>query len=400
MKTIEEIRELMSDLESDRIERTVSFRMDKLGPAVCAFSNDFANHKQPGYILLGVEDEGKVKGMSITDQLLLQIGDVKSNGNVLPQPSMLVSEVFKIDGGDVVLVEVSPSLYPPVRYDGRCHIRIGPRKSLANVDEERILSERRASYAKTYDLSPARGRTIDDLSIDHFKLSYLPLAIDRDTLEANGRSIEEQMSALRFYDLKEGCPTYAGILLFGINPLFDLPGAYMQYIKFSGTEMTSNVEQDKEFSGALITELKNIDDFVKYSIIKKRPVKTNSFQEQLLINYPYWALRELLMNAIMHRSYETNSPIYIYEFSDRIEIHNSGGLFGDVNPENFPNASGYRNVVLAEALKQLGYVNKFNYGVKKAIDELLRNGNELPIFELTLITKFKVSIPINKQWQQ
>jgi ATP-dependent DNA helicase RecG len=229
-------------------------------------------------------------------------------------------------------------------------------------------------------------------------LSYLPLAIDKETLEANGRSTEEQMASLRFYDLKENCPTNAGILVFGINPLFQLPGAYIQYVKFEGEEMISSVVFEKEFSGALISELGIVDDFIKNNIIKERPVRTGSFQEKKIVNYPYWALRELVMNAIMHRSYETNSPIYIYEFSDRIEIHNSGGLYGDVNASNFPNASGYRNVVLAETLKRLGYVNRFNYGVKRAIHELEINGNGQPEFDLTLTTKFKVTVPINMIW--
>lgn len=103
-------------------------------------------------------------------------------------------------------------------------------------------------------------------------------------------------------------------------------------------------------------------------------------------------------NAIMHRSYESNSPIYIYEFTNRIEILNPGGLYGDVNAQNFPNASDYRNVVIAEALKIMGYVNRFNYGVRRAIDELNKNGNGQPDFDLTLGTKFKVSISINTKW--
>ena len=267
------------------------------------------------------------------------------------------------------------------------------RELMTNLESDRIEND-----AKTFDLVPAMGRSIQDLSVEYFRMSYLPLAIDKETIEANGRSIEEQMAALRFFDLKENCPTNAGILIFGTNPLFDLPGAYIQYVKFSGEEMTSEVAFEKEFAGGLISELKNIDDFVKSNIIKERPIKNDSFQEKTITNYPFWALRELIMNAIMHRSYETNSPIYIYEFSNRIEIHNSGGLFGDVNASNFPNASGYRNVVLAEALKRLGYVNRFNYGVKRAIDELEKNGNGEPIFDLTSITKFKVSVPINNQW--
>lgn len=169
-----EIRALIENLESDNIERTISFREDKLGPAVCAFSNDFPNNKKSGYILLGVKDDGTVAGITIGDEELKKIGGIKSNGNVLPQPSIVVSEVFQIDGGDVVVVEVKPSLYPPVRYDGRCWIRIGPRKSIANIAEENILIERRASYAKTYDLVPALGATAGDISEEYFTLSSNP----------------------------------------------------------------------------------------------------------------------------------------------------------------------------------------------------------------------------------
>jgi ATP-dependent DNA helicase RecG len=398
MMTVDIVKELLNDMESDRIERTMSVREDKLGPAVCALANDFPNNKKPGYILLGVKDDGSLGGHVWPDEELQKIGNVKTNGNVLPQPSLVVSEVFKFNDGEIVVVEVKPSLYPPVRFDGRCWIRVGPRKAKATIDEERILIERRASYAKTYDLIPALGSSRDDLSIEHFKLSYLPIAIDEETLKENGRSIEEQMAALRFFDLKENCPTNAGILMFGTNTLFQIPGAFIQYLKFEGEDMTSNVEFEKKFSGALITELSVLDDFVKNNIIKSRPLKIDSFQEKTVLNYPYWSLRELVMNAIMHRSYESNAPIYIYEFTNRIEIINPGGLFGDVNAQNFPNTSDYRNVVLAEAMKRLGYVNRFNYGIKRAIDELARSSNVIPEFDLTLTTKFKVTIPINNEW--
>jgi ATP-dependent DNA helicase RecG len=398
MITEEKVRALIADMESDLIERTISIKENKLGPAVCALSNDFPNHKQAGYILLGVHDNGKLAGMTWTDDTLQAIGNVKSNGNVLPQPSMVVSPVYKFPEGEVVVIQINPSHYPPVRYDGRCWIRIGPRRDRATVEEEKILIERRASYAKTYDLVPALGAKSDDLALEYFKSAYLPAAIDKDTIKENNRTVEEQLASLRFYDARESCPTNAGILLFGVNPEFFLPGAYIQYVKFRGEEMTGDVEFEKKFSGALITELNSVDNFIKNNIIKERPIKKDSFQEHTIRNYSYWALRELIMNAIMHRNYEANAPIYIYEFSNRIEILNPGGLFGDANPQNFPNASDYRNVVLAESMKILGYVNRFNYGVKRAIDELVKNGNGKPDFDLTLGTKFKVSIFLHKGW--
>ena len=121
-------------------------------------------------------------------------------------------------------------------------------------------------------------------------------------------------------------------------------------------------------------------------------------QELQIYNYPLWAMREFVMNAIMHRDYESNAPIYIYEFEDRIELINSGGLFGDVRPENFPNASDYRNPVLAEIMKNLGYVNRFNFGIRNAQQKLLDNGNQPAEFRLDLITKFQVTIKIHPDW--
>lgn len=396
--TQEEVNKLIADLESDTVERTISFREDKLGSAVCSLSNDYPNHRKSGYILLGVNDDGSLNGLKIGDEELQKIGNVKSNGNVLPQPSLIVSPVFHSAEGDVVVVEVRPSSYPPVRYKGTCYIRVGPRCSTATPEEESTLTERRASFAKTYDLVPALGSTLADLSEEYFVLSYLPLAIDEETRQRNGRTTIQKMASLRFYDIKQDCPTNGGILMFGLNPLFQIPGAYIQYIKFGGEQMTDPVEFEKLFSGALITELKNIDDFIKNNIIKERRVRTDSFQEQSVKNYSYWAIRELMMNAIMHRNYESNSPIYIYEFTDRIEIVNPGGLYGDVNIHNFPHASDYRNIVLAESMKLLGYVNRFNYGVQNAIFELKKNGNGEPEFDLTLVSKFKVTIHINKEW--
>ncbi len=390
---------LISDMESDWIERTRSTADDKLGQAICAFSNDFPNHKHPGYLLLGVNDDGSLSGKKWVDGDLQKIGGMKTNGKILPQPSIVVSQVFNFDDGDVIVIEVKPSTYPPVRYDGRCWIRIGPRRDKASLEEERILTERRVSYARTYDLVPTLGSNVSDLSIDLFKLNYLPFAIDKDTLAENGRTIEEQLASLRFYDVKEKCPSNAGILMFGLNPEYYIPGSYTQYVKFVGEEMTTDVDYEKKFSGALITELQSLDEFIKVNVVKDRPVKEESFQEITVRNYPYWALRELIMNAVMHRNYESNAPIYIYEFSNRIEIINPGGLFGEATPQNFPNASDYRNVVIAEAMKVLGYVNRFNYGVKRAKDELIKNGNGEPEFDLNLTTKFKVTIPINKQWK-
>jgi ATP-dependent DNA helicase RecG len=81
---------------------------------------------------------------------------------------------------------------------------------------------------------------------------------------------------------------------------------------------------------------------------------------------------------VLHRSYEgTNAPVRVYWFADRIEIHSPGGPFGQVNPENFgrPGVTDYRNPHLAEALKILGFVQKFGAGIPIARQSLEKNAN-------------------------
>lgn len=65
------------------------------------------------------------------------------------------------------------------------------------------------------------------------------------------------------------------------------------------------LQAEKEFSGPLITILKNLDDFVSTNVTRERSLMGDGFQQQILTNYPTWALRELLMNAVMHRDYES-----------------------------------------------------------------------------------------------
>ncbi len=389
----DELLEMLSDIESARIERTISVNnTDKFGQAICAFSNDLPNYQKCGYLIIGADDKtGKLSGLKVTDQLLQNLAAIKDNGNIVPPPALSV-EKFVFDEGELAIVEVSPHFQPPVRYKQQVWIRNGPRKAVANEGEERILSEKRSSFARAFETQPCHESQLEDLSLDIFKLSYLPSAIDRETLERNNRDVREQLASLKFFDLKANKPTNAGVIMFGKNPSFFLPGDYIQYVRFNGTELTDDVAFEKTFSGDLLTQLRIIDDFIKNQIIKESPIKATTLREDKKINYPNWAIRELLLNAIIHRDYQANAPIKFYEFTDRIEITNPGGLFGEARPENFPNMNAYRNPEIASVAKNLGYVNKFNVGVKRAIKLLSENGNPEPDFKKNELHHFCVII--------
>jgi len=138
---------------------------------------------------------------------------------------------------------------------------------------------------------------------------------------------------------------------------------------------------EHEFKDNLCLTLPQLDTFIKTTISNRRPIPVSATREEMIADYPDWATRELLMNAICHRDYSSSGPIQFYQYNDRIEIQNHGGLFGRATVENFPFVNDYRNIVVAEAMKVLGYVNRHSRGVIKVQKDLAANGNGEAVYD-------------------
>lgn len=391
--TKDEIRSLLGDIENERVERTLSTdNTKKMSEAICSFANDIRNTKKPGYFLIGADDDGNIDGQTFTDEQLRSYAGLRNSGTILPPPAMMVYKM-SFPEGEVAVIEVQPSEDTPVRYKGVIWIRIGARKAEANTEEERILTEKGQIHSSSFDGRPCREASIDDIDVELFKNEYLPKAVSTATLAKDKRTPIQQMASLRLFDTRFNCPTYAGMLLLGNNPQYFIPGAYIQYVKFAGTNRATKVLKENRFKGNLISMLKELEYFIKYSIESKRPEFVSVLREEPRINYPWEAIRELAMNAVMHRAYNgNNSPIKFYEYSDRIEIDNPGNLYGKVNLENFPNETDYRNPNIAEIMLNLGYVNRFGSGVNTVSTLLEENKSNPAEFLLGDYTTFKVVV--------
>jgi ATP-dependent DNA helicase RecG len=116
MLTDNEIAALFRDTESDRVERKRNFQAaaDRIRQAICAFANDLPNHRQPGLVIVGQEDDGSCSRIDVDDELLKTLGGLRSEGLILPFPMMSVTR-REIDGCTVAVIEVAPSTQPPVR---------------------------------------------------------------------------------------------------------------------------------------------------------------------------------------------------------------------------------------------------------------------------------------------
>ena len=378
--TDRDLEAMLSDIESDLVERKESLRggaSKTIRQAVCAFANDLPDHRRPGIVFVGVADNGRPVGADVTDDMLLQLGGIKADGNIVPPPTMEVHKL-RVSDHEVAVVTVHPSDAPPVRYDGRIWIRVGPRRAIASVQDERILNEKRRFRDAHFDAQPVREATLGDLDLMRFDNEYLPNAIDAETLALNQRSTEERLAVTKMIVAPDDpTPTVAGILVLGLGPQDFLPGAYARFLRFDGNNSTDDVIDTADCSGCITDVIRQLEEKI-VAHNRTRVDFRNRFRERRESSYPSDALRQLVRNAIMHRTYEgTNAPVRLNWFDDRIEIISPGGPYGVVNVDNFgeSGAADYRNPIIAEAMRVLGMVQRYGLGIDLARKALKDNGN-------------------------
>ncbi|MBI4569539.1 MAG: putative DNA binding domain-containing protein [Planctomycetes bacterium] len=378
-----ELERLLDDIESDRAERTESVNDgDKWRKAVCAFANDLPDHRRAGVLFVGVGNDGRPTGVEITDTLLLNLSHMRNDGNILPFPSLDV-EKRKLKGKDVAVVFVHPSHSPPVRFKGLVEIRSGPRRGIANPDDERRLNEKRRFRDIPFDIRPLVSAGVDVLDELVFRREYLPHAVALEVVEQNQRTLEQQLSAARFvHPGPPACATLLGALTVGKTPTDWAPCAYVQFLRVDGAALGDPVIDAREIRGPLPELLRNLEDVIKNNIRSSVDYTTQALEVRVP-DYPIVALQQIVRNAILHRSYEnTHDPVRLYWFANRVEAQSPGGPFGRVTKENFsgPGAYDYRNPNLAAVLKELGYVQRFGSGIALARRAMAENGNPPPEF--------------------
>ncbi|MDR2014122.1 MAG: putative DNA binding domain-containing protein [Azoarcus sp.] len=373
-----QLRQFMAAPESHCLERKESFDRDKVCKTVCAFANDLARSGKAGVILLGVRDDGQVTGIDAGDKLLQSIDQITSDARIQPLPSV-TARTFDADGK-----AVTPSTLPPVRFDGRVWVRMSASTRQANAQDEQVLNEvRRAKAGRPFDSEGIPGTSIDDLNLRYFQENYLPAAIAPDVLSANGRTLEEQLVTTHMALGTAPClPTVTGLLTLGLSPQDFLAGAYVQFVRYAGSEQGGQVIDQETITGTLEDMIRRTEDRLKAQVTIPLQI-AGVDRAQALPDYPMDALQQLFRNAVLHRSYEgTNAPIRVYVFDDRLEISNPGGPFGIVTKENFgqPHITDYRNRSIAGVLKNLGFVQTFGFGIQRARASLRANGNPAPEF--------------------
>jgi ATP-dependent DNA helicase RecG len=230
------------------------------------------------------------------------------------------------------------------------------------------------------------GACLDDLDFELVSQYILALGLPSG---ATPEEVLHRRGCLRLEQGRNYSPTYAALLLFGKFPQQWLPGATILAARFSGSGLADQYLK-QEMRGTLPQQLRQADAFVRDQL--RSLVRLDGLAHTETGEFPFDAVRELLVNAVAHRDYNLQGDtIHINIFSDRLEVHSPGGLPGPVTLSNLLEARFSRNAVIVQVLSDLGFVERLGYGLDRVMAALREAGLRPPRFEETAGT-FRVTL--------
>jgi ATP-dependent DNA helicase RecG len=375
--TPEELREALAS-ESERVEwKQSQADVSDILHAACALANDLADSRRPGFLVLGIANDGRIAGLpGDLDQEQQKLANRLSSTRLLPTPTYNM-EIVERDGKNLLVVRIDSYPVPPVvTVDGTAWIRRGTVTERAREADLLRLRERRPENRQPFDYRLVPGATSADLRPSRLRPLY-ETARDGDH---DPESFPELEAWLTRRDLGRivhdaWVPNATAILLFGQNPQSFFPGAAIEFVRYGGTDVDAQVAARKTITGPLPDQLEAIWAQLTAHLVSV-PASGEGIRTPYRPEYPLEALRELARNLVQHRLYEgTNSPGRVEWFDDRITFSNPGGPFGHASEGEFGSHADYRNPTITRWLVELGYVEQLGRGVRLVRRMLAQNGN-------------------------
>ena len=238
--TEQQLLQIIAEGESERVEFKESLAGDapeRIRQAICAFANDLPDSRQPGRVIVGVDDRGNPSGLAVDDEMLRRLADMKTSGHILPPPSMTVAR-RELEGKKVAVITVRVSDSPPVRCEGHIYISVGSRRVAATAQDERILNDKRRYGYRSDDLKLVADTGLSDLNLALFEHEYLPQAFAPEVMAANQRGLKENLVAAKMIEsVDQPLSTVLGLLVLGKDIKYLIPGAYIQFLRIEGNDV-------------------------------------------------------------------------------------------------------------------------------------------------------------------
>jgi ATP-dependent DNA helicase RecG len=361
--------------EQQNIEYKSSWHDDYL-KWICGFAN-----AQGGQIFIGKEDNGIVVGLANYKKLMDDLP------NKIKNHLGITAEVNLLEENGKYYIEIIVQPYSvPISLHGSYYYRSGSvKQELTGTSLNEFLLKR---SGLTWDEVTEPRATFADIDEKAFK-AYLVMAKEKDRLpDVEGLTIEEIFDKLRL--TKNGELTRAAIILFGKDPRNFSTNAFVKIGRFKGDADLRF--QDVE-EGNLIILLKNVLERLDHKYLT-RSIEFKGMLRLEHSEYPIPALREMLLNALVHRKY-MGSFIQIRVYDDKISIWNDGRLPEEITLESLKHvhSSHPRNPLIADVCFKGGLIDAWGRGTIRIIETCKEAG--LPEPELTerdggfLVTLFK-----------
>jgi len=280
----------------------------------------FAN-SDGGHLVIGVADDGTVVGVPDPDALLLRVDDVAFN--LCSPPVTVVPETVRLDDRDVVVLSIAKGDQRPYSTrDGRYYIRSGARCRAASREE--LLRLFQGARAVFYDDQPLHWLGLRDIDLDEVA-RYLEATQQQDLDE----DLPRLLRAWRLYDGTH--PTVGGIVLFGRKPQSVLESTRMVVGAVAGDDIGGDFIDRKDLSGGLFDLATQAEAFL--GLYLRTGHEIVGFQPEKREEIPAAALREAVVNALIHRDYTIPEPTRIFVLADRVEVRSPGRPPNSVDAE-------------------------------------------------------------------
>jgi len=379
----EQLRALIAGGETATVEfKSSAARPIDIAVRMCGM----ANNRAGGVIIFGIEDATRaivgIRDPSLTNDVVLRASRMIKPAVSLSETSV---QQWSLDGVTLITVVVPPNSGQLYQYDGACYVRRGTNTVPLSVAEIKAYLNRSGQAGWELALGPD-WMSVEDLDIDAVE-RYLAYRAERSRNRKRLGEAAELLPALKAVarDPASGQlrPTHAGILMFGLDPQLPLPQSEVVCIKYADPLGVRRYIDRKNLRGTL-PEL--IDQASRFLVQYTRVGATiRGFYREDEPEYPHEALREAVVNAVVHRDYSrSGETVRVFMFPDRVEVRSPGGLPPELTIDDVVElraTSVPRNEVLAGFLRDIpGYMERVGSGLRFMVTEMREAGLPDPEF--------------------
>jgi len=387
------IQEAIAAGESEMVEFLTRANFVAIGRVICSFLNN-----NGGQLIIGVDDNKKVVGVSDADKTASDLQNYLIKELVPEAPVSVSREVF--DNREIITVKVWKGSNKPYIFGGSIYYRRGSATVKATSKELSDLIRSRQQEDDKWERQLALNLDIEDIDFDEIKATIDGATSSGRSKQREIGSIVDPLNFLEYYGLyQNGNFTNAATILFAKQPAKFIPQCSVRIAVFTSSKTGPHYAYDRTFEGNIFKNVLAIEDFFDVNIGTSSRFKSNSWKRSDKLNYPKDALREAILNAVLHRDYSNLSGSVLVSFyPDRLEISSYGPLPKELTVASLKHThlSLPVNPDVAQMVYLRGWIEKIGRGTIRILEQCKEYGLKPPIWSVrdnvTTITFYGISI--------